>query len=248
MEKQNKLKIYGVTMPVLVGFLLVELMIYISFMYIDLKETGSYLLSGNLKFAGIILCFVFTLFFDSKKEEKTDILLLRGALLFTMISDLFILMLDYYYYGMITFCVVQLLYLIRLYRFKKQQGKNSSLLKLILRNIVLAIVIISILFNQDVETDGLVCISIIYFVSILLNTLDAIRIQIKTHKYGQKIYATGMILFLLCDINVGLFNISDFTVINGAWFAGIYEFASIAMWMFYLPAQVCIALSGNSSM
>jgi hypothetical protein len=248
MEKQNKLKIHGVAMPVLVGFLMVELMIYSSFMYLDIKETGSYVLTSKLKFIGIILCFVFTLFFDSKKEEKTDIYLLRGALLFTMISDLFILMLDYYYYGMITFCVVQLLYLIRLYRFKKQQGTSSNLLKLILRNIVLAIVIIGILFSQNVEIDELVCISIIYFISILLNTFDAICIQIKTRKYGQKIYAIGMILFVLCDINVGLFNISDFAVINGAWFVGIYEFASIAMWMFYLPAQVCIALSGNSSM
>ena len=52
----------------------------------------------------------------------------------------------------------------------------------------------------------------------------------------------GLILFLLCDINVGLFNL-------GYYFNLSYEITSILesistnlMWFFYLPSQVEITL------
>jgi len=46
----------------------------------------------------------------------------------------------------------------------------------------------------------------------------------------------GMVLFLLCDINVALYNI-----LNEGLF---YNISSISMWLFYLPSQVLLSLSG----
>jgi hypothetical protein len=51
-----------------------------------------------------------------------------------------------------------------------------------------------------------------------------------------------MVLFLLCDINVGLFNLSDFITPSPAYNI-IYSISSILMWTFYAPSQVLIALS-----
>lgn len=227
-----------------IAFVLMELFIYIAFMYLDVSVKGSYALSAGLKFTGILLCFLFTLLLYSRRQAGMDIFLLRGALLFTVVSDLFLLILDYYFYGMVFFCVVQLLYMLRLNRWRKEQGRGIRIWILLVRNLLPALLIIGIFARLNSKPDGLLCVSAIYFTGIVLNTADAVLIQRRSRIKRQGLYAAGMMLFLLCDINVGLFNMGDFTVIRGSWFGRLYEFAAIAMWMFYLPAQVGISLSG----
>lgn len=225
-------------------FLLIELVLYITFLYQDLSQQGSILISMNLKYIGIIICFLFSLLFYPWKNATLDCMLLRCALLFTVISDWYIVMRDSYFYGLITFCIVQLLYLIRLHCWRKEQGIRTFLISYILRNILFTLIITGVLIFFKITLDELVFTAIFYFVSIIFNTMDAIRIQLKEKEKSYQLYAVGMVLFLLCDINVGLFNLSDFMVVEGTWFNKIYEFAAIAMWLFYLPAQVVISLSG----
>lgn len=225
-------------------FLLIELVLYGTFLYVDIFEKGAFVASMYLKFASIILCFLMSLLLYGRKNVTKDIVLLRGALLFTVISDLYILILESYVFGLVTFSIVQLLYLIRLHEWRKQQGRHVVAWLLLLRNLVVALTITGILIILRISLDGLMLISILYFVSIFFNTVDAIRIQNREPKKQYQLYAIGMVLFLLCDINVGLFNLSDFILIEDVWFNKLYEFASIAMWMFYLPAQVLISLSG----
>jgi hypothetical protein len=55
-----------------------------------------------------------------------------------------------------------------------------------------------------------------------------------------------MVLFLLCDLNVGVFNLTGFVSVNSSWFHNLYAISAIAMWLFYLPAQVFISLSGQA--
>ncbi len=229
---------------ILALFILMELLLYITFLYQDIFKKGSLLVSTNLKFSSIILCFVAVFWFYARESMTLDIVLLRCAFLFTLISDLCILMLDFYYLGLITFCIVQLLYLIRLNCWRKKQGIHSALWILILRNVLFAMAITGILITLKISLGGLVLISIFYFVSIFFNTVDAIRIHSSVPKIQYKLYAIGMVLFFLCDLNVGLFNLSDYIQIEESWFHKVYEFATIAMWMFYLPSQVLISLSG----
>jgi hypothetical protein len=52
-----------------------------------------------------------------------------------------------------------------------------------------------------------------------------------------------MVLFLLCDINVGIFNLSGFIALPERIYQMMYSVSSILMWTFYAPSQVLIALS-----
>lgn len=59
---------------------------------------------------------------------------------------------------------------------------------------------------------------------------------------GKMVFAAGMVLFVLCDIQVGVYNM-------GAYLPGMGEgtvwhgIASVGMWACYLPAKACIAVS-----
>ncbi len=229
------------------GFLILEIFIYIAFMYMDLSEKGSFLISNYLKFMGIMICFVISLLLYSKNTNKIDITCLRGALLFTVFSDLFILILDYYMIGLVTFCIVQLLYLIRLSHWRKQMGVGGEIWKNLMRNGLITMAVLGIFIKSQIELEAIVIISSLYFISIVFNVIDAVLIAIHSKKSKQILFAVGMVSFLLCDINVGLFNLSDFVTIDGGLFSKLYSFATIAMWMFYLPAQVIIVLSGDSN-
>jgi hypothetical protein len=230
-------------------FIIVELLLYVGFMFIDITGKGSYIISVGLKFTGIIMCFLYTMIIRKGKEDKADLLILRTALFFTVISDLFILMLDYYLIGLLTFCVVQSFYVVRLGRWRNQMELVTGpgeIPKRFGRNIAVTLVILGSLLVFKVKIEALVVVSGFYFISILFNVMDSVIIAVKSKIRSRILYAAGMVLFLLCDMNVGLFNVSGFVDISGGWFTALYQFAAVAMWMFYLPAQTLIALSGLS--
>jgi hypothetical protein len=93
------------------------------------------------------------------------------------------------------------------------------------------------------DVNILLIITIFYFISIVINVIVAIRAAVCIKERYIVIFAIGMVLFLLCDINVGIFNLADFLVIDSNLFKSIYGFSSIGMWLFYLPAQVLLAIS-----
>jgi hypothetical protein len=208
-------------------------------------------------------------------ERRKDLIILRVAMFFTVVSDLFLLLLDYYDLGVMTFCIVQILYLVKLSETMKLSGPdklsapdklttfnkltgsmkwsksnnlvNQSLTQVrikLFRNIILSFVLLFVLIISKIEIELLLIITIFYFVSIVMNVIDAVRLNRKVNTTANKLFAYGMILFLLCDINVGIFNLSNFVTINNKFFISLYDFTTIGMWMFYLPAQVLIALSG----
>lgn len=230
-------------------YILAEILLYGSFLYIDIKQKASYNLSAQLKFTGIALCFLYVLISSDYLKHKTDIRILRLALFFTLISDLFILMLDLYLPGMVSFCVVQALYLIRLGLWNKREDKLKTrvvILKKFLRNIILTLAIFIILAIFQLKLETLIFVSCFYFVGILFNVFDSMVTAIRYRFKYQLLYSCGMVLFLLCDINVGVFNLTGFVSVNSGWFPQLYNFSVIAMWLFYLPAQVFISLSGQT--
>jgi len=100
---------------------------------------------------------------------------------------------------------------------------------------------------MQVEVDGLVLLSLFYFVTFIMNVLQGIYQYHKAKDASFLLFLVGILLFLLCDINVGIFNFTSYVTINSNWFAAIEKFASVGMWMFYLPSQVLISLSNLSS-
>ncbi len=227
-------------------FLLLQTILYVAFLTLDITG-GSIRLSVGIKYLIIILCFCYVLL---KKGACKSIVfcLLRAGLFFTLISDLFILILDYYFYGVLAFILVQQLYSLRLIilRYKLIDKSDRSILygKRVVTQVGIAALVCLGLWLTGITLEGLLVASVFYFISILFNTIGAIRLAHSNRKdRGILLYAVGMVLFLLCDINVGLFNLTGFITMPEEIYLVIYSFSSILMWTFYAPSQVLIALS-----
>jgi uncharacterized membrane protein YhhN len=183
-----------------------------------------------------------------RKHQHIETLILQAGLFFTLISDLFILILDYYFYGVLVFILVQQLYSLRLillqYEGRDSTKKILSYGKRITIQAGLAAIVCLILLLSGVSLDSLLIASVFYFISIVFNTIAAVCLAIKEcKKRSTLLYAVGMLLFLLCDINVGLFNLSSFIKMPNEIYSVIYSYSSILMWTFYAPSQVLIAMS-----
>ncbi|WP_184088830.1 lysoplasmalogenase family protein [Anaerocolumna cellulosilytica] len=212
-------------------------------------------LSVWIKFIGILVCFLFVLSRDSLTtknhryviESKTDSCIMATALAFTVLSDYFILVRNIYIPGLITFIAVQILYLVRLSlweRMDKKENKSiKKLLFLIYPNIILCLLILLLLHMSSIRFEPILVLSTFYFISIIRNTIKAVYAALKKRHKAAVTFAGGMVLFLLCDINVGIFNLSDFVTLPYLIFSKLYEFSVIGMWLFYLPSQVLVALS-----
>jgi hypothetical protein len=240
-------------------FLLLQTILYLVFLFLDIT-CGSIGLSVGIKYTIIILCFCYALLAGS--ASKSIVFLLQAGLLFTLIADLFILVLDYYLYGVFAFILVQQLYSLRLaYITLAQRGglpgsENNKgrvrVLTIYLKRLVvqfgIAVIVCLLVLFAGVDPDSLLVASVIYFISILTNTISAVRLACTDiHHKNNLLYGIGMLLFLLCDINVGLFNLSGFIAMPEDIYSVIYSYSSILMWSFYAPSQVLIAISSHYS-
>ena len=246
-------------------FIAVQAVLYLSFLTIDIIG-GSVGLSSGIKFTVIILCFCYVLI-CKESDSKSFLYISQAALFFTVISDLFILLLNQYFYGVLTFVIVQQLYGLRLdltaessKENKKESNinnkKESNIEKRILRiftirfsiQAVVTILLCLILRTFGVVLQGLLIITAFYFISIVTNVIRAVIGAVRGRKakgisYGSLLFAIGMVLFLFCDINVGLFNMAYFIILTKTQYHLLYSISSILMWAFYAPAQVLIAMS-----
>lgn len=189
------------------AFILLESMIYISFIIMDFYHLNSI----YIKYLGIILCFIFSLL------NKNYIISL--AQLFTLIADYFLLVIDkYYVIGLISFIIVQLIYMYYLYL--------SKVKTYIYIRIIIVLAVLTFVNNFPFLYLLVLC----YFSLLVMNAICS---------YSNKkliILSIGLSLFICCDICVGLHNILD----SGL----VYEIVTMSMWIFYLPSQVLITIGG----
>lgn len=226
-------------------FIGIEIIIFIIFMYLDIFHQALYNFSNYFKFFGIMLCAMYVILSFRYRGKSLDRWLLLFAILFTLVSDWFILIRHCYNYGVITFIIVQYLYLIRMH----YQYKNVTItffLRKLFVNLIIVGCITPILLFVHVEVDILVLLSLFYFVTFIMNVLQGIYQFQKEKDATFLLFLVGIIMFLLCDINVVIFNISTYVSIKENWFITIEKFSRVGMWMFYLPSQVLISLSSLS--
>lgn len=233
-------------------FIAIQAVLYVSFLALDLTDK-SFGISVTLKYSIILLCFCYALL----NARKSTFYLLQLALFFTAISDLFILVLDYYFSGVLTFIVAQEFYCLRLVILQNRamntetpsanRGKPSvAFLKRILLQLTVTLAICLLLGLAGIKLEGLLIISSFYFICIIMNVISAFTlVRHQSGKKGNLIYAFGILLFLLCDVNVGLFNLSGFLSISGEVYQILYTASTILMWTFYAPSQVLIAISSR---
>ena len=168
--------------------------------------------SSVVKYTGVVLCFLYSLAIGN-----TEGLL---AFLFTLLADYFLLIRnDTYLFGILSFVVVQSVYAHILFC----RGCRF----LVPVRAFLLIISFSVLFLMG-RFDLLNAVALFYFSLLSGNFLSSL-----TGKENRTL-STALFLFLCCDICVGLFNL-----IQGG---PIYRFASMMMWVFYLPSQVLLAI------
>ncbi len=185
-------------------FLITETGLYAVFMTLDLLGRGEQTIV--LKYAGILLCVLFSIVSAYRGGEK----LLPFALLFTAAADWFLL--------------VQSIYLFYLYR---ETGKLWLPVRAAFLPLVVVLLGVTGLFSPENLEAGF------YFSLILVN------MSLSWTRKGRRarLFSAGLSLFVLCDLCVGLHNLS--------WLIpdGLAAFTRIGMWLFYLPSQVLITLS-----
>lgn len=170
-----------------------------------------------LKYGGILLCLLYSLLCALRGRDK----LVFPALLFTAGADWFLLVRNNYLeLGLILFLVVQTLYLLRLRRMGSSRGYWLRCTLALLLGLTV------FLFRLVSPLNLLVAL---YFSQLLSNAVLA-------WSACRWVFAAGLTLFVCCDICVGLFNLGI-----------LYSFASVGMWLFYLPSQVLIVLSAKEA-
>ncbi len=201
-------------------FLITEAILYLIFMAMDLSSSD--LSTIGFKYAGILLCLVFSVLSALNGGDW----ILPFALAFTALADFFLLVInEYYLAGVCSFLIVQTLYLLRLYQ---DTGKLWLPARILCALAAVLLMLLTSLFSL------LNLVSVLYYSLLLVNMV--ISWTEKSRKW--RIFALGLTLFILCDTCVGLFNLGGIVP------AGLWNFASIGMWLFYLPSQVLIVLSG----
>lgn len=216
---------------VFLAFIAIEAVIFVDFNIIVAAQMDDPI---YLKYTGVLICLAVAaamIYFYGK-----DAAVLTGALFFTVISDLFILVIDSYYeIGVTTFFIAQSFYLYRLYadRLKK------IYITLIVRAVLIAITVT--VLGVCVGLNYLLVIVSIYFVMLVANCADAFILC--RGGFKNLLFAIGLLLFVCCDICVGLHNFGS--ALGVALPKGLLLFAQYAIWIFYLPSQVMIVCSVN---
>ena len=231
-------------------FGILQVILYFAFLILDLTETAPSF-SIAIKYTIIIVCFCYAFFTKSAGKSILfySVLLHKLALFFTVISDLFLLVLDIQLAGVLTFIPVQIFYGVRI-----SIMKNNNLIKdftiRIISHASITLFIVIILKQINVMINPLLVATIFYFIYILTNTILAIITVTTSTKYKQlniRLFTIGMVLFLLCDINVGLFNLASFVTMPENIYVVLYSLSSILMWTFYAPSQVLLAYSSQAT-
>ena len=236
------------------AFIITELPLYFAFLYLDITDRLPQT-AAVFKYISILICAVMAIYegainlIDYKNKRSKDFLpggLIALGLIFTAVSDRFLLFEEDILPGLVSFCVVQTIYLIAII------GPD------IRKCVVLFIVrwglgILGMIFLTGVAPDQRVLIVIVLFYGIsfvgnifhLLKENVSKRISQKCIFARPALFLTGMILFLMCDINVLIFNLRDYLSIESQSFDTFEKLASVLIWTFYLPAQVMIVSSAR---
>lgn len=211
--------------------------LYLSYLYMDFFSRYTEL-SASMKFISIVLCFLLALLSGAKPFNGYNVKLLKIGLFLTVIADFFLLIeKEHYEIGITVFSIAQIIYTIRY---------NSRNRTNIIRSYV--ILLFTLFFTYIVikpftKIEIIIPIALFYGIALITNVYKAFVV------YREKLYprpnglmvALGMLLFLLCDINVLLYNIFRYVKqTNGL----LYRLSHVSIWLYYLPSQVLLALSG----
>lgn len=201
-------------------------------LYFFILTTGGLSLTLT-SYTAIIGCFVFAL---SRGQNKFII----GGLACTVGADFFLVVCNpiQQFWGMVFFLGAQSLYAAMLHL--SRPGKIFVIIRIALIAVAEAITVAILKGN----TDPLAAISICYYVNLIFNIVMAF-LQFKRYR----LFAIGLVFFLLCDTVIGLqvMSSSYLPIPDGSLLDKILSVPFNLAWLFYLPSQVLISLSSRKS-
>ena len=120
------------------------------------------------------------------------------------------------------------------------RDKKSRLIHLSVRAAASLLLVVITLVVLGKSADALAIVSVIYYANLLTSMIFAPKAK------GGKLLSIGLLLFALCDINVGLAVLND--LYNGGFPEGSFLHSLIhsgvdLAWIFYLPSQTIIPLT-----
>ena len=223
---------------ILMIILIILAILYISFLYLDFYNLYN---TDKLKYIAILLCFLLSLMTMRHAISAADTFLLQFGLFMTTLADLCLLLLENYTLGIAIFCLVQITYCIRYAPSKAYSTVISFLITFEI--IVILYIILGILIK---DLDLLFAVAFAYSICLTTSVIRAFK-SYKANLYpnpNKNMIVLGMILFLLCDINVGLTSIIKLTDLHSPLLDKAYNISLFLIWFFYLPSQVLLAMSG----
>ncbi|MBQ8991823.1 hypothetical protein IJ103_02010 [Candidatus Saccharibacteria bacterium] len=206
------------------GWLLVWGAIYVAFLVMG-ADKESDVVATTLKYGGLILCFIYVLLY-----ARRDVYLVL-AMGLTVIADGILVYNNVSEIGVGVFLLVQVAHLLRF----TQIRSVSPLVPLLLAGLAVGFGLI-----QN-EVPMMFVLAVAYAVLIFTNIYQVAK-WYKVEKSSASKYAlVGFLLFLLCDVCVGISYLT--TTVTLPHFVTIL--ANYMAWVFYLPAQISLALSGR---
>lgn len=173
--------------------------------------------------------------------DATNGNMIRIAMIFTLIADYYLVTMteDRSLEGVSFFLGTQLFLFLHIIANDKNAGWRRA--HIITRIFVMAVMVAVAFLILDGEPDALAIISMIYYGNLLSSILFA-------HRSGRGgiILTIGLILFALCDVNVGLAALDMMYV--GGFPEGSLPYMLLnsefdLIWVFYIPSQTLIPLT-----
>ena len=209
----------------------------------------------NLHYTCIICAAVFTLLTlvieiataKENGENAKDILLSRSGGNLLRISMLFTLLADYFLVaakeinnlvGVSVFIGTQLF--ICLHILANEDNKRWFVANIAVRSSLSVLIVIGAMIILGKGADLLAIVSVIYYANLITNAIFA-------HRLGKSgiMLTVGLVLFALCDVNVGLADLDSLYggFPEGSFFYNLLYSDFDLIWIFYIPSQTLIPLS-----
>lgn len=180
------------------------------------------------KFIFIVLCFIIALSSYWFCRSKKDWAYLSVAMGFTLVSDLFLLVVNNHAMGVLTFWFVQMAYILRV-----SEDLQKSKMKIMAT--IIGGMAAFIIFRSDI----LIVLAVVYALLFVQNVIAHVK-YFSRGMPNRHMMLMGILLFALCDIHVLMFNLPGFLpgipVQIGAW-GGTW------IWVFYAPSQLLLSAS-----
>lgn len=212
-------------------FLILEIMIFVIIFLGDILDVGIINIDV-IKYCGIILCFIYICmssnFVYTLKEKNVA----KVAFFFTILADYFLLFTKYYEIGVVCFLMVQSVYLFRM------TDTIKVFIQIVVKDICLWLSLVVVIYlwigNNRLQSISqfLILICTLYASIFLGNVKQAWK-----QKDKNIVFFIGLLLFLICDLNVAIYNLKFEMIV------GISDIAGKLIWLFYLPSQVLIVKS-----